>query len=209
MAKHPGPGAVKTRLARTIGADAAARIAAAFLGDLADRLRALGWRVTWAHWPPDAPFAHLVGGDACLGQQGRDLGERLVHAVGAVLADDPVPVLVLGADAPHVDLDRLHEAARALAAGTDVVLGPATDGGYWLIGLRRPEPALFQDVPWSTDAVLAVTRARAETLGLGVRVIAETYDVDGPEDLSRLRAALARGEVALPRTQAVLDTLGD
>jgi uncharacterized protein len=207
MAKYPSPGSVKTRLAAQIGASTACRLYAAFVGDLAERLAGAGLPVTWAVWPPDAPFAALVSGQRCIAQVGRDLGERMEAAMQACRDATPLPVITVGADAPHLDPARLTEAAEALTGDADVVLGPATDGGYYLIGLRAPCPALFRDIAWGSSGVLDATLARARAAGLRVLLLAPTFDVDDADGLAALRALLARGGAALPRTAAVLAAL--
>ena len=89
-------------------------------------------------------------------------------------------------------------------AATRVVIGPAEDGGYYLIGLARPIPELFAGVPWGSEAVLEASRERARGLGLAVHLLPRSFDVDEPRDLERLRGLLERGMVALPRTAALL-----
>ncbi len=194
-------------MAAQIGAGAACRLYEAFIRDLAGRLVALGFPVTWAFSPPAAPFAELVPGQRCVPQVGRDLGERMEAATRECLATLGLPVLTLGADAPHVDAGSVREAAVALGGAADVVLGPAADGGYYLIGLRRSRPELFRDVAWGSSSVLATTLARAADAGLRVRLLAPTFDVDDAAGLDALRALLAGGTVALPHTAAVLDAL--
>jgi uncharacterized protein len=204
MAKYPRPGSVKTRLAAQIGAAAACRLYAAFVGDLCERLTGTGLPVCWAVWPPDAPFAALVPGQRCFAQVGRDLGERLEGALRACLDATSLPAIAIGVDAPHLEPARLTEAADALAAGADLVLGPAMDGGYYLIGLRAPCPALFRGIAWSSPGVLDATLVRARAAGLRVHLLAPTFDVDDADGLAALRALLARGAVELPRTAAIL-----
>jgi glycosyltransferase A (GT-A) superfamily protein (DUF2064 family) len=126
------------------------------------------------------------------------------RVMAAALARGPVPVVVIGADAPHVPLTILTAAVESLHAGADLVLGPAADGGYYLIGLRAPRPELFADVAWSTSTVLAETLARAHRLGLRTRVLPGSFDIDGPDDLERLSGLLRVGVVHLPRTAALL-----
>ncbi|PYM61267.1 MAG: DUF2064 domain-containing protein, partial [Candidatus Rokuibacteriota bacterium] len=140
----------------------------------------------------------------CRPQRGRDLGERLAAAIGGELAAGPGPVLAIGADAPHVPAAALAEAAAALTRGADVVLGPAADGGYYLIGLRDPTPGLFTGIAWSTAGVLQATLARAAAAGLAVHLLPPSFDVDQVADLARLRALLARDDVSLPRTAGML-----
>jgi hypothetical protein len=204
MAKYPEPGTVKTRLASAIGPQAASTLYRAFILDLAARLDPLGLPTTWAYAPAGAAFEALVPGARCLVQEGRDLGDRMANATATVLAADPTPVLVLGADSPHLPLAALEEAANALADDADVVLGPADDGGYWLVGLRKAAPGLFERIPWGDSSVFAETMDRAADLGLRVHVTAGTFDVDEPDALEELRALLRRGEVELPHTARLL-----
>lgn len=204
MAKHPVPGRVKTRLAAALGDVRACNLYRAFILDLAERLALLRCRVTWAYWPPAAPFADLVPGARCRPQEGEDLGARMAAAVAGELAEGGAPVLLIGADAPHVSLAALEEGATALVSGADLILGPAADGGYYLIGMRAARRELFTAIPWSTADVLAVTRARARGLRLRTHVLEPGFDVDEVADLLRLRALLTRGEAYLPRTAALL-----
>ncbi len=207
MAKYPSPGAVKTRLAARIGTEAACRLQAAFIADLDARLRGVDVPVTWAFWPPGAPFARLVPGRRCMAQVGSDLGERLESAMAGCLAETAAPVLALGADTPHLDLARVREAAVALHESADVVLGPATDGGYYLIGLRARTPSLFRDIAWGTPGVYEATVGRVHAAGLRLRVLPATFDVDDTAGLDALRELLAGGGVHLPHTATVLASL--
>jgi rSAM/selenodomain-associated transferase 1 len=207
LAKHPVPGRVKTRLAAAIGARAACTLYRAFVRDLAERLRPLGLPVWWAFTPPSAPFARLVATRRCFPQRAGDLGARIAHAIRTVHAATGGPVIALGADMPHVSGRELERAARALARGTDVVIGPATDGGYWAIGLRVPARAPFADIAWGSDRVLAATRRRCRALGLSVLELARGFDVDDARDLAALARRVRRGRPALPRTRAALARL--
>lgn len=204
MAKYPEPGRVKTRLAAVLGAERACVLYHAFVLDLADRLRVLPFDVTWAYWPPRAPFAALLPGWRCRPQEGADLGERLAHLVASEMALAGGPLVVIGADAPHIPIESLVAAVEALHAGVDVVLGPAADGGYYLIGLRASRPELFADIAWSTAAVLSQTVARVERLALRMQMLPGTFDVDDAFDLERLRGVLRAGLVSLPRSAALL-----
>lgn len=204
MAKYPEPGQVKTRLASAIGPQAACTLYRAFILDTAARLATLDFPITWAYAPAEAPFASLLPGARCLAQEGRDLGERMASATAAVLAVDPMPVLVVGTDSPHLPLAALTDAAAALAGDADVVVGPADDGGYWLVGLRAPTPGLFERIAWGDSSVFTETLDRAGDLGLRVHLAAGTFDVDEPDALEDLRALLRRGEVELPHTARLL-----
>jgi hypothetical protein len=207
MAKHPTPGQVKTRLATAIGPAAAARLYQAFVVDLAARLGGFEYAVTWAHWPPEAPFATLLPGARCIPQRGEDLGSRLEAAFEDLFAEGDGPVLALGVDAPHVGRAALDDGAAALTAGADLVLGPALDGGYFLVGLRAPAAPLFREIAWGTSTVLADTLERARALAMRTHLLAPTFDVDELADLIRLRALVAKGEVDLPATARVLTAL--
>jgi len=208
MAKHPAPGRVKTRLAAAIGAAAAVSLSRAFIRDLATRLAALPYAVTWAYWPRGAPFRALLGvqpvGWRCCLQRGRDLGERMANAIRDELARGSWPVVVIGADVPHLPTGLLADAMGALASGSDLVLGPAIDGGYYLIGVKAPQPALFTELPWGSEAVFTATRRRARRLGLRTHVLSPTFDVDEGKDLDRLRALIDGGAVDLRHTARVL-----
>jgi rSAM/selenodomain-associated transferase 1 len=203
MAKHPAAGRVKTRLAAALGPEVANALARAFIQDLAERLAQLPYPVTWTYWPPEADFSSLVPGACCRPQRGEDLGARMADALAAAFAEGTEPVLVLGTDTPHVPGAVLAEAAAALAS-SDLALGPAEDGGYYLIGLRRPAPPLFAGVEWGTPDVLGATLVRAREAGLRVHLLPADFDVDLPDDVARLWTLIERGEVQLTHTAAVL-----
>src|SRR5581483_1748437 len=204
MAKHPEPGRVKTRLAAAVGADRACALYRAFILDLAERLDTLSYPVSWAYWPPTAPFGSLLSGARVVPQRGRDLGERMAAAIADELAAGGAPVLIVGADVPHVPATAFHDAAQALAQDANIVLGPASDGGYYLIGLRAPAHDLFVDIAWGTAGVFQATHDRATALGLRTHVLPTTFDVDDADGLDALRALIVRGDVTLPRTARLL-----
>jgi glycosyltransferase A (GT-A) superfamily protein (DUF2064 family) len=119
-----------------------------------------------------------------------------------------VGVVLVGGDSPTVPASRLVEACKALLAGADLVLGPAHDGGYYLVGLSRDRPALFRDVAWGTASVLRTTLRRARRARLRIRLLRPWYDVDRSADLARLgRALRGRGGRRAPRTSALLAAL--
>jgi uncharacterized protein len=192
LAKAPVPGFAKTRLAPALGAARAAALQARFLERaVATACSAqIGPVSVWAAPDPDHPaFQPLTAfGVALLRQPDGDLGLRMLAALAAARG----PALVIGTDCPALTPAHLRAAADALAGGVDVVVVPVEDGGYALIGMREPQPQLFTDMPWSTAGVMAETRRRLARLGLSWREPARLWDVDGPEDLSRLeRAGLA------------------
>ncbi len=197
FAKAPDPGAVKTRLVSALGEGGAAVLAARFARRTLDTAaRAAVGPVVLLCAPDTAhPFFEVCRRrhGVTLEPQGHgDLGERMHRAFAATLATSTAAILV-GTDTPDLQADDLAEAAQALRDGVDVVLGPAEDGGYWLIGLGTPVPALFEAMPWGTDAVLQATRSRIATLGLRLHELALRADIDRPADLASL---LARDDLA-------------
>jgi rSAM/selenodomain-associated transferase 1 len=124
-----------------------------------------------------------------IAQQGDDLTGRLTHALD-VLSQHGSSAIIVGSDAPLLPAEALGNALEGFSGPDRVLLGPADDGGYYLIGMTTPRPELFRDMPWSTETVAAETRARCATLGLSLTELPATYDVDLPADLDRLRADL-------------------
>jgi len=187
LAKAPVAGAVKSRLIPALGADGAAELAARMLDHavgVACRA-AIGPVVLWAAPDPtDRQFHSLQRKHAITlaRQPDGDLGARMHAAIVAAGA----PVLVIGADCPALTAEHLGAAALALK-DRDAVVVPAEDGGYVLIGLRKPAPLLFSDMTWSTPSVMAETRKRLTALGLTWRELDALWDVDRPEDIARLR----------------------
>lgn len=190
FAKTPQPGAVKTRLAQTIGSDTAAML-------YRQLLRFTMLRVDHAALAPvqlqvtpsvEHPLfdALAAQGIEVIEQQGADLGQRMSNALQAALVHSEFAVLI-GTDCPALSVGYLERACRSLLDGAEVVLGPAEDGGYVLIGMRQYHKELFEQVPWSTDQVLAVTRERLATLGCRAVELDTLWDLDRPEDLLRWR----------------------
>ncbi len=192
MLKAPRLGQVKTRLGSALGEAAALEV----YRQLAERQVAAlppNWSGAVHFAPADAEAemkAWLQGRHPALhfvAQGAGDLGQRLAAAVAAEFSRGPEGVLVIGGDCPDLDGATLVAAADTLGS-CDVVLGPARDGGYYLIGLRQPRPALFSGIAWSTPAVLEETREIARRSGLAIRLLATLEDVDDMESLARARA---------------------
>ena len=178
FARAPIEGQVKSRLAATLGTAQATRVYAALLA-LALR-RAAAWdgprAIACADEPGLAYFRELplAAGFDCFLQEGADLGTRMRAALGQGLASAPAAVLIGTDVADHAPEDL--PTARRMLGEADIVLGPVADGGYWLIGVRGDQPALFQGIPWSTAQVLSATLARSA--GLSVRLLPVRHDVD-------------------------------
>lgn len=196
FAKAPVPGKVKTRLAQSIGAARAARVYGDLLATtmahahLARRMGKVARVELWG--APDCEDPLLSGmarafGASCHCQRGDDLGERMHHAIADALARAPAALLI-GTDCPLLDPRRLGEAAAALAQ-RDAVLIPAEDGGYVLVGGRRPLP--FDGVRWSSPHALADTLAAFTRAGIEHVALSPAWDVDTAADLARFDALRA------------------
>lgn len=211
FAKEPEPGQAKTRLCPPLAVEEAARLAEAFLLDEVETFDSVsGVQVSVAYTPPSAlnTFRRLLGDERIpwMTPQGPgSLGERLY---GAFAAACPAwwPVVVIGSDSPDLPPEVIETAFRILEEdAADVVVGPAVDGGYYLLGARQAHPNLFREIPWSTPAVLAATLERAEEARLRVALLPVWEDVDEPADLRRLRDRLqGQPPLVAPRTRAVL-----
>jgi rSAM/selenodomain-associated transferase 1 len=203
--KPARPGKVKTRLIGELTAEEAARLHGAFLDDLMDRLQGGDFELTLA-WALDADEEMPAGPVPGVRQRGRDLGERLYFAL---LEAGSGTVAAVGSDHPTLSLELVHRAFVIVEAGADVVLGPAEDGGYYLIALRSGavSPRLFADIAWSTEQVLATTLERCRELGLRVELLPAASDVDTPDDLRRLAERMITSDLGCPRTRELLGAL--
>jgi rSAM/selenodomain-associated transferase 1 len=205
MAKAPQAGDVKTRLCPPLTLEAAAVLYRGFLLDSIakiDSLRTAQPVMSYAPASGEAFFADAVPHWTRLPQNGADLGARMHHCFRHLFMQGYDHVLLTGSDLPTLPRHILRQAIRLAASPQiDVILGPSEDGGYYLIGLRAPCPALFESMTWSTSEVLAETVGRATCLGLRIAYLPTWYDVDTPADLIRLQAALTQ-----PHTRALHHT---
>ena len=191
LARAPVPGAAKTRLMARLGAEGAAALQAHLTELALQRARAAVEQVVlWIAGPLDAATAKVAKkNDAELrSQPDGDLGARMYAA--AIHADAAnMSVIIIGTDCPAQRPEDLLQ-ARALLEGADVVLQPALDGGYVLIGMNHPHPGVFCDVPWGGASVLEVTRRRCIESVLRIAELRALPDLDHPEDMD---LAIARG----------------
>jgi uncharacterized protein len=187
LAKAPVAGFAKTRLIPVLGAGGAAALQARLIARavVTACAAAIGPVTLWATPDEDHPaFAALRPHGIALARQGDgDLGARMLAAIAAANG----PSVVIGTDCPVLTSEHLRGAADVLRGGTDAVVIPAEDGGYALIGMRAPEPALFSAMRWSTPDVMGETRRRLRALGLSWQEPVTLWDVDVPEDLERLK----------------------
>jgi hypothetical protein len=188
LAKAPVPGTVKTRLMLMLGLDGATVLHERLIErTVAVATEAATGPVTlWTSPDEHHPCFRSLAERfplALARQVEGDLGARMhaavLHAKG--------PVLVIGTDCPVLTAAHLRDAAAVLRSGADATVIPAEDGGYVLIGLRRPVPELFRDMAWSTDGVMVETRHRLRRHGLSWREPAHLWDVDRPSDVMRMR----------------------
>ena len=216
MAKAPRVGEVKTRLVPPLSPAEAAALSAAFIRDIARNILAAAENVAIhgyvAYSPPgsEAAFAGLLPKRIrLLPPRSVGLGASLRCAAEDLLGEGYGAVGLVNADSPNLPTAYLVEAVRALQRpGDRVVLGPAEDGGYYLIGLKRPYCRLFEEIEWSTERVFAQTRDRAAELGLETVTLPRWYDVDDIGSLQRLLHELlgprAPGADAAPNTARML-----
>lgn len=212
--KHPEPGTVKTRLVPPLSHEQAGVLYAAFLSDLFARLgRLRGADLTIFHdGGTPADYAAFLPAQANFDftlQRGDSLGERLEHAFATLLAGGG-RAAIIGSDSPDLPLRHIRRAFQKLKH-KDVALGPASDGGYYLIGLRAPTPELFRGIPWSGPEVFAHTVRAIQAQGLSLALLPLWYDVDSAESLvmlrSMIRARRLAGGEPLPATQRALDSI--
>jgi hypothetical protein len=199
VCKTPGIGGGKSRLRPLLGAERVAELSACFIRDIAATLEALtptvgGSRI--AIYSPagseDALRPLLPTGWRLFLQQAATIGEVLHASTTAFLAEGHDCALVVNADSPTLPASVVEQAVAALRApGDRAVFGPASDGGYYLIGLKRSHARLFEDIVWSTPTVLAQSMERAAEIGLPVVLLPTWYDVDDAETFGVLEAELA------------------
>ena len=220
--KNPIPGAVKTRLQTRYAPERVAALYTAFVRDVLARAESIGVdRRVIAFDPPDAEseVRALFGGDMLakpgqwqyVPQVQEDLGARMREALVQQLDAGASAAVLIGTDIPSLPAYHITQAFDLLRT-KDVVLGPSTDGGYYLVGVSRSTPEIFEDVEWSTPSVLSQTIDRVERAGRTLGLVSPWFDVDTPEDLDFLLAharatKLATGIDPLPYTHACLSDL--
>jgi rSAM/selenodomain-associated transferase 1 len=196
FAKHWRRAPVKTRLAVVLGEDRACDLYLCLLRTSLRRFAPLGDRRYVVYAPPEsgAAFRKLIGRRAwsLRAQVSGDLGTRLRQDVDQSFATGTQRLVIIGADSPTLPLERLEQ-AFAFLRSNDVVLGPSDDGGYYLIGLRRAVPEIFDGIDWGTDRVWSQTMERLRSIAARVAVLPPWYDIDRDADLNRLVDELRSG----------------
>lgn len=185
--RAPIPGETKTRLIPALGETGAARLHASLIDQTISRVQRIEDVNTTLCCTPSTEDGFLQScakrhGIALQTQRGQDLGSRMQHAFDTTLKSAPWAI-VLGTDCPTLETSDVRQAVDAMQNGADAVAGPAFDGGYYLLGLRLTSASLFQQVPWGTSEVWAITRDRLEQLDWRYETITWHHDLDLPEDL--------------------------
>ena len=188
FARPPRVGKVKTRLIPALGAETATRVYRYCLEHALDvtRAAAIDYRIFLSETGDDPAFS----GEVCLLQHGEDLGERMFNALRELLTAQPDGAMIIGSDCLDLEARHLHEATSALL-DHELVLLPAIDGGYALIGCLRIDARLFHGVRWSTEHTCDDTLVNARKLGWRVRLLDMVRDIDRPEDLTHYPGLVA------------------
>jgi rSAM/selenodomain-associated transferase 1 len=204
MCKTPSPGQSKTRLSPPLQPPECAELSACFIRDVSRTIDALaasqdvtGYAVYSPVGSEDALRRLLPAGFKLMPQIEGELGARLIRATADLLDAGHRAVILVGSDSPTLPQSILCAAVDAVVSGDNVVLGPALDGGYTLIGLSRSHPRLFEDIPWSTAAVYRATIDRAREIDLPVVEVPGWYDVDDEASLRLLKEELEGHRPAL------------
>ena len=195
FARHPVAGEVKTRLAAETGRDRAAQLYAAFVGDLTERFRATADRRVVCYTPAAAAASEYFAASAgeayeLWPQPEGSLGERMQRFFEEMLKRPEDRAVLIGSDSPTLPREFVARAFELLAVH-DCVLGPATDGGYYLVGQSACARPIFDRVDWSTSHVLTQTVDRVERAGARLALLPPWYDVDSPGDVEMLRGHVA------------------
>jgi rSAM/selenodomain-associated transferase 1 len=198
VAKQPVPAQVKTRLCSHLSPVEAAELYALFLQDMVEEMLELrrprhgfvsevALTVSYTPEESEAAFKAILPADIPIfPQTGDSLGERLVNIFERLCGNGYDQVHIIGSDCPDMPSSLVAESIRLLEnPQTDLVLGPCRDGGYYLVGMKKPNPSLFDRIPWSTDRVLEVTLDRARARSLSFSLLDRWEDVDTYEDLLR------------------------
>jgi len=213
FAKVPEAGRVKTRLVPPLSGEEACDLYRAFLSDLfarIGRLKKVRGTVFYAGDDPESLKGLIPRHYDLVPQRGDTLGDRLTGAFDDLLADEGRSAVIIGSDSPDLPIQYIKRAFLKLKH-KDVVLGPAADGGYYLVGLKSPAPEIFQGVEWGGSVVLDQTLRLIEEKGVTLSTLPLWYDVDTPDALRLLRDLIRARRIErsgrLPATEEALSQL--
>jgi uncharacterized protein len=215
MAKAPREGKVKTRLLGALSPEEAARLYVAFLSDtfalmedVRDERENLSLALCYTPEGEEEAFEEVEReGSMMIPQRGENLGERLTNCFADLFALGFESVVVIGADSPTLPGEYLFDAFECFETDDDVVIGPAEDGGYYLVGMRKLHRRIFEDIPWSAAGALDVTIERAREAELNLVLLPEWCDVDTPDDLEQLKRDLTENKKVAKFTRKFLKEL--
>lgn len=210
MAKVPSAGNVKTRLQPFLSSEECAELSEAFLKDAFLKTKSICENVILAYSPPEKINALrllLSSQSIYFEQTGRDLGQRMFNAFMFAFEQKTDSVVMIGTDSPTFPADYIEQAFEFLETNSDVVLGKTEDGGFYLIGLRKPEKGIFENVAWSSPQTFEQVYKNIKDLNLHLREVPSWYDVDEREDLKKLQTEIFRNHNAqrrAPETYALI-----
>lgn len=215
MAKAPREGEVKTRLLGALGSDDVRRLYVAFLNDtfalmedLREEREGLTLALCYTPEGEEEAFEEVEReGSLMIPQRGENLGERLTNCFADLFALGFESVVVIGADSPTLPGEYVFDAFECFESDDDVVVGPAEDGGYYLVGMRKIHVRIFEDIPWGAAGVMEATMDRAREAELNLVLLPEWRDVDAPEDFERLKRELEESKGAAKFTRRFLKEL--
>jgi len=198
MAKAPREGEVKTRLLGALSPEEARRLYVAFLSDtfalmedVMEEREGLSLALCYTPEGEEEAFEEVEReGSLMIPQRGEGLGGRLANCFADFFALGFETVVVIGADSPSLPGEYVFDAFECFETDDDVVIGPTEDGGYYLVGMRKLQTRIFEDIPWGGGGVLNATLDRAKEAELNLTLLPEWYDVDTPEDFERLKLEL-------------------
>ncbi len=210
LGRLPEAGRVKTRLGRRYGQAAALALHTAFLQDTLEHATAaatdLGGRAVFAYEGDGSPSRHGLTGVAAFPQSSGDLGRRQSAAQASLLDHGAGSVITIGSDSPTLPAPFFREAWERLETA-DVVVAPASDGGYVLIAVTRRHPDLYCGMEWGTPRVMDMLAERARDLGLTLHRMDQWYDIDDETGLQRLRRETLADPGVAPHTALALESL--
>jgi len=202
MAKVPVAGTVKTRLQPFLTAEQCAELAECFLRDTVGKTKSLGYELIIAYSPIeklDILLAIMPDEQTFIEQKGATLGEKMFGVFEFAFLNNSDAVVMIGTDSPTFPSAFITEAFEKLKE-SDAVLGETTDGGFYLIGLRKLKKEIFKNVEWSSPKTFEQTKGNIERVNLKLSLLPTWYDVDTPEDLKRLRNELDKNPQLAPKT---------
>jgi hypothetical protein len=215
MAKAPRAGEVKTRLIGALGPEDAKGLYVAFLSDafalmedVREERENLALALCYTPEGDEEAFEEVEReGSLMIPQRGENLGERLTNCFADLFALGFESVVVIGADSPTLPGEFVFDAFECFESDDDVVIGPAEDGGYYLVGMRKLHKRIFEDVPWGGPDALRATTERAREAELNLVLLPEWRDVDTPEDFEKLKRELVENKETAKFTRRFLKVL--